>query len=124
MQAGTLLSHAGVMPFVPSAPLPVLLDVQSGVISRQQAIAGGMAPAAIDNQLRSRRWRALQSGVYATFTGPPSRQAELWAVALRAGPESVVSHYTAAALYELAPPGRLLHVCVPVGRRMGRSRER
>ena len=111
------------MPFAPTAPLPVLVDVQSGVISRGQALRGGMLAATIDNKLRSGRWQALQYGVYATFTGTPTREAQLWAVALRAGPDAVLSHHTAAELYGLTKPGRLAHVMVPVGQRTGQIRD-
>jgi hypothetical protein len=62
-----------------------LLRTQSGVITRQQALGAGLASAAVDNQLRSRRWQQLQRGVYACFTGRPARDAELWAAVLRAG---------------------------------------
>ncbi len=103
------------MPFAPSAPLHVLIGVQCGVISRQQAIAGGMSAKAIDNKLRSGRWRSLQRGVYATFTGTPPREAQIWAVAMRAGPNAVLSHQTAAELYGIGQAGRLVHVTVPVG---------
>ena len=108
------------MPFVPRAPLHVLIDVQCGVISRQQAIESGMAAKAIDNKLRSGRWRSLQRGVYATLTGTPPREAQLWAVAMRAGLNGVLSHQTAAELYGIGQAGRLVHVTVPVGQNGGR----
>jgi very-short-patch-repair endonuclease len=101
----------------------VLIDVQSGVISREQALVDGMSAAAIDNKLRSGRWQALQYGVYATFTGIPAREAQLWAVALRAGPNAALSHYTAAELYGLTWSSQSAHVMVPVGQRTGRIRD-
>lgn len=62
--------------------------------------------------------RELQHGVYVTFTGPPGRDAELWAVALRAGPRGALSHWTAAELYGLVKQRTgLVHVTVPVGER-------
>src|SRR5271165_502009 len=82
-----------------------------------------MSAATIDNKLRSGRWQQLQYGIYATFTGMPTREAQLWAVALGAGPNAVLSHHTAAELYGLAQPGRLVHVMVPVGQRTGRLRD-
>jgi very-short-patch-repair endonuclease len=66
------------------------------------------------NLLRTYRWQRLQRGVYATFTGPPSRTAQLWAVVLRAGPDAALSHETAAEIYGLVPAGsRLIHVSLP-----------
>jgi Protein of unknown function (DUF559) len=102
------------------AELSDLLDIQSGVISRRQATSAGLPLAVIDNKLRTGRWRRLQHGVYATFTGNASRPAELWSVALRAGPRSALSYHTAAELYGMArSPGGLIHVTVPVGYRTG-----
>lgn len=78
-----------------------LLESQRGVITRRQALAAGMTGKAIVVRLRSERWQRLQTGVYATFTGEPSREALLWAAILRAGPRAVLSHQTAAELYGL-----------------------
>jgi very-short-patch-repair endonuclease len=106
----------------PSRDLSDLLDIQSGVISRQQATSAGLPPSAIDNKLRYGRWQRLQQGVYAAFTGTVDRQAQLWGVALRAGPKAALSYRTAAELYGLVPvaqPGGLIHVTVPVGYRTG-----
>ena len=91
-----------------------LLDHQDGVLSSAQAIAAGMAAESIRNQVRSGRWRVMQKGVYAAFTGTPTRRAELWSALLRAGPDAVLSHQSAAELYgllnELSP---VIHVTVP-----------
>jgi very-short-patch-repair endonuclease len=102
-----------------SGSLQQLLGRQSGVLSRAQAVQIGLAPAAIDNQLRSGRWQRLQHGVYATFTGPPGREAVLWAALLRAGPAAALSHRTAAELHNLADgPSRVVHVTVPACQRV------
>lgn len=102
---------------------------QSGVISRSQALACGMSTHSITNELRNGRWQRLQTGVYATFTGKPDRDAWLWAAVLRAGPGSALSHETAAELHGLAdshPPAASrgtadeptphIHICVPADR--------
>ena len=87
---------------------------QSGVIERQQALRAGLRPDVIDGLVRTGRWQRMRRGVYATFSGEPSRNARLWAVLLRAGPGSVLSHRTAAALYGLTPdPGDPIHLIVP-----------
>ena len=102
-----------------SRGLQQLLDRQSGVISRAQAIRLGLAATAVDNRLRSGRWQRLQHGVYATFTGPPDREAVLWGVVLRAGPAAALSHHTAAELHNLSNgPSRLIHVTVPASQRV------
>jgi Transcriptional regulator, AbiEi antitoxin len=102
-----------------SDAIQALLDQQSGVISRRQAAENGLTGAAIDNQLRSGRWQRMRQGVYATFTGPPDRAAQLWAVVLRAGPDAALSHWTAAELFGLTDrPSSLVHVTVPYGRQV------
>ena len=44
----------------------------------------------------------MHRGVYADFTGAPTREAQLWAALLRAGPGAVLSHWTAAERHGLA----------------------
>lgn len=102
-----------------SGGLQQLLDRPSGVVSRAQAARIGLAPAAVDNHLRSGRWQRLQHGVYATFTGPPGREAVLWAALLRAGPAAALSHRTAAELHKLtSEQSRLVHITVPAWQRV------
>ena len=98
-----------------------LVDLQCGVISRQQAILGGMDPDVVARLVRSGRWQRLQRGSYAVFTGMPPREAQLWAALHRAGPSAVLSHQTAAELFRLIDqPSSLIHVTVPAGRRVER----
>jgi hypothetical protein len=97
--------------------LPEVIDVQSGVVGRSQALRLGLDRDAIWNQLRSRRWQQLHRSVYATFSGEPPRLAQLWAVVLCAGPGATLSHYTAAEVLGLAnKPSRLVHVAVSAAR--------
>jgi hypothetical protein len=96
-----------------------LLDAQSGVFARWQAIALGIDPEFVQGRLRSGRWQRPQLGVYAAFSGPVSRDAQLWAAVLRAGPQAVLSHQSAAELEGFAPrPSRLIHVTVPLAQHM------
>src|SRR6202050_1176841 len=91
-----------------------LIDLQRGVLARWQAPAVELKTATINSLLRSGRWQPLQRGVYATFSGQPSRDAELWAAVLRVGPEAVLSHQTAAELDGLTSKrSALIHVTVP-----------
>ena len=101
-------------------PFWSLVAIQSGVISRRQAITAGVKPATIDNRLRSGQWRSLQRGVYLISADTPDREAELWAVVLRAGPPAALSYTTAAELFGLDRPSRrLIHVTVPINRKVG-----
>jgi hypothetical protein len=92
---------------------------QCGVVSRQQAIRAGLTADAIKFRVRSGRWRQLHSGVYALFTGPPDRGAQLWAAVLWAGSGAVLSYETAAELNRLIDkPTDRIHVTVPSVRRV------
>jgi hypothetical protein len=95
-----------------------LVELQCGVISRGQAIRGGIDPDAIDRLLRSGRWVRLQPGSYAVVTGPPPREAVLWAALHRAGPGAVLSHQTAAELFRLTDrASSVIHLTIPENRR-------
>ncbi len=73
------------------------------------------------SRVRSGRWQRLQRGVYATFSGDPSRETELWAALLRAGPDAVLSHQTAAERHGLADePAALITITVPASKRPAR----
>jgi very-short-patch-repair endonuclease len=96
-----------------------LLDQQHGVIARWQAAAVGLDLATVDTLLRGDRWRQLYRGIYATYTGNPPRQSQLWAGALRAGPGAALSHHTAAELDRLTDrPSKIIHVTVGHDRRV------
>ena len=79
-----------------------LVEYQRGVISRRQAIERGMSGDAVDRLVRADRWQPLYRGVYATFTGEPSRVAQLWAAVLLGGPGAALSHHSAAEVSGLA----------------------
>jgi len=69
------------------------------------------------NRARSGRWQRLQRGVYATFSGEPTRETVLWAALLRAGPGAVLSHQTAAERHGLLDePSPVITMTVPASR--------
>lgn len=78
------------------AALAPVADAQSGVVSRAQALAGGLTSSQVGHLVRSGRWQRLHPGVYATFSGPLGRPARSWAALLHAGPGAVLSHASAA----------------------------
>lgn len=91
-----------------------LLTRQRGVIATWQAPAAGISGVEMLDLMHAGRWRRLHYGVYAAFTGQPPREAILWAAALRVGPQSILSHETAAELDGLVDRrSRLIHVTVP-----------
>jgi hypothetical protein len=82
-----------------------------------------MAPHTMRNRVRSGRWQRLQRGVYAAFSGEPSRETVLWAALLRAGPDAVLSHQTAAERHGLIDqPSTLITITVPAARHPGQVR--
>jgi predicted transcriptional regulator of viral defense system len=94
-----------------------LLQSQSGVISRRQALAAGWPEKTIDRRLRSGAWRRIERGVYGTFTGELSRNARLWAAVLRVGPGAALSHETAAETHGItSKPSTRIHISVPAQR--------
>jgi hypothetical protein len=96
-----------------------LLRFQHGAIARWQAASVGLDPTVIDTLLRRGRWQVLYRGVYAAFTGHPTRECLLWAAVLRAGPGAVLSHHTAAELDRLTDhSGKIIHVTVGGDRRV------
>lgn len=96
-----------------------LIDAQEGVFARWQASALALDLQAVEALLRSGRWQRPRRGVYAAFTGPLSRGAQMWSAVLRAGPDAVLSHESAAELDGFAPgPSALMHVTVPLAQRV------
>jgi hypothetical protein len=104
-----------------SGDFHALLVRQCGVFARWQASEWAADLDLVKVSLRRGRFQRLHNGVYAAFTGPADRDAKLWAAVLRCGPGAVLSHQTAAELDGFATaPTRLIHVTVPLARRMTR----
>jgi len=94
------------------------------VVACWQAARLGVSAEAFKNRLRRGDWQRLHHGVYATFTGKPDREAQLWAALLRAGPDAVLSHFTAAERHGLLPrPSATIHVTVASGHNPMRARK-
>ena len=92
---------------------------QAGAVSRQQALRSGMSHSAVASKVKSGRWRPIYPGVYATFSGPVERQAQLWAAVLYAGDGAQLSHETAAEVNGLSDrQSRLINVSIPADRRV------
>ncbi|MDQ1289911.1 MAG: hypothetical protein QG622_3477 [Actinomycetota bacterium] len=90
---------------------------QGGVVTRRQLVEAGVTEGQIRARVRSRRWRVLHSGVYATFSDPPSPRAMVWAAVLRAGPDAVAGPLTSLWLAgAVDSPPSPLDVMVPAGR--------
>ena len=92
---------------------------QVGVITRQQALRSGLSAGAIRWQLTRGWWRPIHPGVYATFSGPVGRDAQLWAAVLYAGKGAQLSHETAAEVNGLTErQSGLINASIPADRRV------
>src|SRR5215469_14602189 len=81
----------------------LLLSGQKNIVSVPQAHALGMTPDAIRWKVKSGQWQPVYRGVYAAIQGQLPRESRLWAVILRVNENSVLSHETAAELWDFAP---------------------
>jgi hypothetical protein len=107
----------------PPAPSRELLGGQGNAIARRQGASSGIDPHTMRSRVRNGRWQRLQRGVYATFSGEPSRETVLWAALLRAGPDAVLSHQTAAERHGLIDePSSLISITVPASRHPGQAK--
>jgi len=96
-----------------------LAEDQAGIVARRQLLSCGLSPAQARQPVAIGRWKALLPGVYATFTGPVSEIAKIWAAVLYAGPEACASHGTALWLAgALDQPAPTIHLAVPADRRV------
>jgi hypothetical protein len=76
--------------------LELLLARQAGVISREQAVRGGLSAATVDRLVRTRRWRPLHPRVYLVPGFGAGDEAQAWAAVLWAGKGAVLSGTAAA----------------------------
>src|SRR4029077_422322 len=100
------------------------LENQADVVGRRQVLRAGISRKVVRRRLASARCQRLHRAVYATFSGPRPREAQLWAALLRAGPGATLSHYTAAELHGLIDsPADQIHVTEPAPRNPARQRK-
>jgi hypothetical protein len=98
---------------IPEA-LAVASHYQSGMVSRQQAVRAGLTRSGVTAKVAAGRWQRVHWGVYAMFTGPLNREAQLWAAVLYGGPGAMLSHETAGELHRLVDrSGATIHLTVP-----------
>jgi predicted transcriptional regulator of viral defense system len=94
-----------------------LLTAQCETVARRQSADSGMNTRAMRSRVDSGRWQRIQRGVYAAFSGGPSRETVIWAALLRAGPDAVLSHQTAAERHGLIDePSSIITITVPASR--------
>lgn len=84
-------------------PIAQLAAFQHGVVAREQLQLLGLARGAIEARIKTGRLIRVHRGVYAVGHKRLSRRGVWMAAVLAAGPDAVLSHRTAAALWGLAP---------------------
>jgi hypothetical protein len=90
-----------------------LATAQHGVVSRAQLLALGLTGHAIDGWMRRGRLIAIHRNVYAVGHAALTIFGDQLAAVLACGPTAVLSHGSAAALWELVPfQPSLIHVTV------------
>lgn len=85
----------------------IALDIaaeQHGVVTRSQLLAAGASAKMIGLRLKRGRLRSMHRGVYLVASVEPP-MARAMAACLACGPESLVSHRSAAELWGLVDPG-------------------
>jgi hypothetical protein len=100
-----------------------LLAAQAKAIASRQGSVAGVDPRVMRGRASSGHWQRVQRGVYATFSGDPTRETTLWAALLRAGPDAVLSHQTAAERHGLIDePSPVITITVPASKRPARTK--
>lgn len=95
---------------------------QHGVVAAWQLKPMGYSDSAIHRRAKAGRLHRLHRGVYAVGHRRLARRGRWMAAVLACGPEAVLSHRSAAALWELRPPASgPIDVTVPGRTRRGRA---
>lgn len=76
---------------------------QHGVVARWQLLAMSFTRRAIDNRIASGRLHAVYRGVYSVGHAHVVGRGRWMAAVLAGGPQALLSHRSAAALWDLAP---------------------
>jgi len=104
------------------AAIWALVDAQHGVVTRAQLLELGLSARRIERRVASGRLHPVWRGVYAVGRPQLGRLGRWMAASLACGPGAVLSHGSAAALWEFGPelPG-LVEVSLPPGRSSRRA---
>jgi very-short-patch-repair endonuclease len=86
--------------------LAALAEAQYGVVGRWQLLQASWSDGAIEARVRHGRLHPLYAGVYRVGHGLQQREGRWMAAVLASGPEAVLSHWSAAALWMIRPNSR------------------
>jgi very-short-patch-repair endonuclease len=105
------------------ARLAVLAKRQHGLVTWAQLIDLGFGPHGIAERVRTGRLHRIHRGVYAISPARLTREGYWLAAMLACGPGAVLSHRSAASVWELRPSAaQAIDVTVPT--RAGRKKQR
>jgi hypothetical protein len=104
--------------------LDFLLQLQRGVVSREQAVSSGLTESALRHRIRpGGPWQRLLPGLYVAATGEPTAEQREAAAVLYAGEGSLITGLAAVRFHRIrGPDARKVDVLVPAERRV-RSRD-
>ena len=95
-----------------------LIDLQAGVVTREQASAHGVSPRLVSRLITEGHWRRLEQGLFLAADVEPSFEARAWAGTLLGGDDARLGRLTAARLHRLTEEvPSLITVLVPHERR-------
>ncbi|HEV2791376.1 MAG TPA: DUF559 domain-containing protein, partial [Solirubrobacterales bacterium] len=98
----------------PDARVAEVARRQYGVVSRRQLLHSGLGEDAIQHRLTAGRLHLMHQGVYAVGHRLVPREGRWLAAVLASGPDAVLSHWSAAALWGIRPNSRArIEVTVP-----------
>jgi len=98
--------------------IAALAGRQGGVTARRQLVALGLSASAIDRRVRAGRLHVLHRGVYSVGHRVVGVVGRRWAAVLACGDGAVLSHFSAAAAWDLrASASAAIHVTVGPGGR-------
>lgn len=86
--------------------LAALAERQYGVVGRWQLMEAGWSDGAVKKRVRAGRLHPLHAGVYRVGHRLVQREGRWMAAVLASGPETVLSHWSAAALWMIRPNSR------------------
>ncbi|HEX3609222.1 MAG TPA: DUF559 domain-containing protein [Solirubrobacterales bacterium] len=87
---------------------------QHGVVSRKQLIEGGFSSRGIEHRLSRGRLHLVRSGVYAVGRPDLTRAGKWMAAVLACGPDAMLSHRSAAALWGIGAESGEVEVTVRI----------
>jgi hypothetical protein len=103
--------------------LAALVRRQHGVVSLAQLLELGLGRHGVAERVKTRRLHRIHRGVYALSPARLRTEGYWLATVLASGPGAVLSHRSAAALWELRPSGAAA-IDVTVPSQFGRSKRR